>query len=193
MMPAAYQSLQSLRQVASGQNMPLPAGERNEPEWQGIGYQLGGVRLVSAMGEVREVLQVPRYTPLPGVHEWMLGIANVRGRLLPVIDLHRYLDIETTLPQNQARLLVVEADGLTAGLLVEASLGIQHFMLSSFEPPGSDVPVALARIVRGFYRHGGRIFYEARLSALIGEERFRDVSSGDAAAARHNRRSGTER
>lgn len=192
MTAAAFQSLKALRLAANGQNMPLPSNERNEPEWQGIGYQVGGVRLVSAMGEVREVLQVPRYTPLPGVHDWMLGIANVRGRLLPVVDLHRYLGIEPTLPLSQARLLVVEAEGLTSGLLVEASLGIQHFMLSSFEPPGSEVPVPLARLIRGFYRHGGRVYYEARLSSLFAEDRFRDVSAGEDAAARVSRRGAME-
>lgn len=193
MTAAAFQVLNSLRKVAGAQHMPLPIAERNEPEWQGIGYQLGGVRLVSAMGEVREVMQVPRYTPLPGVQEWMLGIANVRGRLLPVVALHRYLGIEVTLPAGQARLLLVEADGLTAGLHVEASLGIQHFQLSSFEPPGSEVPVALARIIRGFYRHGGRVYYEARLSALFAEERFRDASLGVDGAVRHARHGGMEK
>lgn len=187
MTAVAFQSLRSLRLAANGQHMPLPSNERNEPERQGIGYQVGGVRLVSAMGEVREVLKVPRYTALPGVHDWMLGIANVRGRLLPVVDLHRYLGVEPTLPQSQARLLVVEAEGLTAGLLVEASLGIQHFALSSFEPPGPEAPVALARIIRGFYRHGGRVYYEARLSSLFEEDRFRDVSAGEGAPARVSR------
>lgn len=175
---AALDVLNSLRMAAGARHTPMPAGERNEPSWQGIGYQLGGVRLVSAMGEIREVMQVPRYTRLPGVQEWMLGIANVRGRLLPVVELHRYLGIEVTLPASHARLLVVESEGLIAGLQVEVSLGIQHFLLSSFEPPGSEVPVEMARIIRGFYRHGGRVYYEARLSTLFGEERFRDASSG---------------
>jgi twitching motility protein PilI len=189
----AFQSLRTLKLAAGGQHMPLPASERNEPEWQGIGYQLGGVRLVSAMGEVREILQVPRVTALPGVSEWMLGIANVRGRLLPVADVHRYLGIEPTLPQSQARLLVVEAEGLMAGLMVEASLGIQHFVLSSFEPPGSEVPVPLARIIRGSYRHGGRIYYEARLSTLFSEEQFRNVSTSGDAQDRQAQRSAMEK
>lgn len=189
----AFQSLRNLKHAARGQHMPLPSSEHSEPEWQGIGYQLGGVRLVSAMGEVREVLQVPRFTALPGVNDWMLGIANVRGRLLPVVDVHRYLGIEATLPQSQARLLVVEAEGLTAGLMVEASLGIQHFVLSSFEPPGSEVPVALARIVRGSYRHGGRVYYEARLSTLFCEEQFRNVSTNWDANLRQARRGAMEK
>ena len=186
----AFRVLRDLQHAARAHAGEVPFGEQNEPQWQGIGYQLGGVRLVSAMGEVLEVLQVPRYTPLPGVKDWVLGIANIRGRLIPVIDLQRYLNIEASLPQSQARVLVVEAEGLVAGLLVEASLGIQHFALSSFEPPGGEVPAAFAHIVRGIYRHGGRVFYEARLSGLLGEERFLKVASHtDDVTERRERRS----
>lgn len=74
--------------AARANSVAVPFGEKNEPRWQGIGYQLGGVRLVSSMGELLEVLKVRRYTPVPRVREWMLGIANIRGRLIPIIDLH---------------------------------------------------------------------------------------------------------
>ena len=65
----------------------LPLKESAQPEWQGIGFQLGGTRLVSPMGEVNEILKVPKITALPGVKSWLLGIANVRGRLMPIVDL----------------------------------------------------------------------------------------------------------
>ena len=71
----------------------LPLKESAQPEWQGIGYQIGGIRLVSPMGEVAEILKVPKITALPGVKGWILGIANVRGRLMPIVDLHEYLNM----------------------------------------------------------------------------------------------------
>ncbi|MCP5180882.1 MAG: purine-binding chemotaxis protein CheW [Pseudomonadales bacterium] len=179
MSASSFQALRDLESAAQANALPLPLGENGEPQWQGIGYQLGGIRLVSAMGEVREVLQPPRYTPLPGVQSWVLGIANIRGRLIPIIDLHRYLDLDASLPPSLARVLVVEGGGLVAGLLVEASLGIQHFMVSAFELPGADVPGAIAPLVRGAYRHGGRIYYEAKLSGLLEQPRFRDVAIHD--------------
>ena len=84
-------------------------------------------------GEVSEILTVPRVTALPRVKDWILGIANVRGRLVPIVDLHRFLGVATTTPRLQWRVLVVEAPEYRVGLVVEQSLGLQHFVTDSFE------------------------------------------------------------
>ena len=118
----------------------LPLKESAQPEWQGMGYQIGGLRLVSPMGEIGEILKLPRLAALPGVKSWVLGIANVRGRLIPVIDLHDYLAMTPTLPMAQWRVLMVEHGELVAGLLVEQSLGIQHFLEDSFEEAPAEAP-----------------------------------------------------
>jgi twitching motility protein PilI len=55
--------------------------------WRGVGFRLGQRRLVSSFDEVMEILPMPPVTPVPGAQAWMLGVANVRGTLLPVVDL----------------------------------------------------------------------------------------------------------
>ena len=156
---------------------PLPLKRDTRPEWQGLGFQVSGVRLVAALAEVSEILTPPRITALPRVKDWMLGIANVRGRLIPIIDLHRFMGIATTVPRTQWRVLVVEQGETVAGLLVEQSLGMQHFLDDSFEegqPEGLD---AIHTYIQGAYRHGGRVFYVVSLTSLIRDEKFNDVAS----------------
>lgn len=156
---------------------PLPLKRDTRPEWQGLGFQISGVRLVAPLSEVSEILTPPRVTALPRVKDWMLGIANVRGRLIPVIDLHRFMGIATTVPRTQWRVLVVEQGETIAGLLVEQSLGMQHFLDDSFEegqPEGLD---AIRPYIQGAYRHGGRVFYVVSLTSLIRDEKFNDVAS----------------
>ena len=156
---------------------PLPLKRDTRPEWQGLGFQVSGVRLVAPLAEVSEILTPPRVTALPRVKDWMLGIANVRGRLIPIIDLHRFMGIATTVPRTQWRVLVVEQGETVAGLLVEQSLGMQHFLDDSFEegqPEGLD---AIHTYIQGAYRHGGRVFYVVSLTSLIRDEKFNDVAS----------------
>lgn len=155
---------------------PLPLKQDTHPEWQGMGFQVGGLRVVCAMDEISEVLKVPRVTALPGVKSWILGVANVRGRLIPVIDLHEYLGMAPTLPMAQWRVLVVEEGNLVAGLLVEQSLGMQHFLQDSFETGSFEVLGALQPFIRGAFRHGGRVFYEAHLKSILKDDKFFDVS-----------------
>ena len=155
---------------------PLPLKQDTHPEWQGMGFQVGGLRLVCAMGEISEVLKMPRVTPLPRVKSWILGIANVRGRLIPIVDLHQYLGMSPTLPMVQWRVMVVEEDNLVAGLLVEQSLGMQHFLQDTFETGTFDALGALTPYVSGAFRHSGRVFYEAHLKSILKDERFFDVT-----------------
>ena len=177
-MPAS-QVLQILRDIEADtfrNAAPLPHKRDARPEWQGIGFQLGGVRLVAALGEVSEILKLPRITTLPRVREWIVGIANVRGRLIPVVDLHRYFGVTPTVQRLQWRMIIVEGEGTSIGLIVEQSLGMQHFQVDSFE---SGVPEGFAAIhpfIKGAYRHGGRVFYVVSLTALVRDERFLNVA-----------------
>lgn len=164
-------------QAATFQNAAqLPLKESAQPEWQGIGYQIGGTRLVTPMGEIDEILKVPKITPLPGVKSWILGIANVRGRLVPIIDLHEYLNMTPTLPMAQWRVLIVEDEDLVAGLVVEQSLGIQHFLEGSYEEANGEGLDALQPFIRGAFRHGGRVFFEMELKSILRDEKFFEVA-----------------
>jgi len=176
---AASQVLRILREIEADtfrNAAPLPLQRDTRPEWQGIGFQLGGVRLVAPLGEVSEILKLPRVTALPRVRDWVMGVANVRGRLVPVIDLHRYLGTTATVQRLQWRMLIVEADEVRVGLVVEQSLGMQHFQEDSFEAGQPEGLEAIHHFVKGAYRHGGRVFYVVTLTALVRDERFLNVA-----------------
>lgn len=175
----AFSILTELRDATYANSAPLPLRETARTEWQGLGFQVGGLRLVSPLGEVGEILQMPKLATLPGVKSWLMGIANVRGRLIPVIDLHDYLGMTATLPPVQWRVLVVEDEDLVVGFLVEQSLGIQHFLEESFEEGAVEGPDALRPYLRGAFRHGGRVYYEAHLNLILRDEKFFDIADTD--------------
>ena len=173
----ALNVLHDIRAATFKNAAPLPHKEEVQAVWQGLGVLVGGTRLVSKLGDVSELMQVPRLTPLPAVKPWVLGIANVRGRLIPVIDLHEFLELPTTLPASQWRVVVVEDEDVVAGLLVEQSLGIQHFLEDSFEESdGADLG-GLAPYISGAFRHGGRVYHEVQLRAILQDDKFFDVAA----------------
>ncbi|WP_296245902.1 MULTISPECIES: chemotaxis protein CheW [unclassified Psychrobacter] len=99
-----------------------------EFDWQGVVFEIGGQRLVAPMGQVSEVLSMPEYTSLPLVKPWMLGIANIRGRLLPLTDLSRFLQVPSRLSQmSQRKVIVIDYHNMFSGLLVDQVLGIEQF------------------------------------------------------------------
>lgn len=91
--------------------------------WRGIGYRVGGRLFVSGIDEISELLAVPALTPVPGTQAWLLGVANVRGNLVPVVDLGRFLFGERTLQTERSRLLVVRQGAGNVALLVDEVFG----------------------------------------------------------------------
>jgi twitching motility protein PilI len=175
----ALNVLREIRESTFANAVALPHREEVQAQWQGLGFLVGGIRLVSKLGEVSEMMQIPRLTSLPAVKPWMKGVANIRGRLIPVIDLHEYLEVPTTLPMNQWRILVIEDEDVVAGLMVEQSLGIQHFLEDSFEESDGEGLEGIGPYVVGAFRHGGRVYHEVQLKAILRDEKFFDVSQSN--------------
>lgn len=155
---------------------PLPLKRDVQQQWQGLGFQIGGVRLVAPLGEITEIVRVPRLTKLPGTKHWVMGVANIRGHLLPVIDAHRFLGLTPTIARMEWRVLVVEDHDVVMGFLVEQSLGMQYFLEESFESIAPADAASLRPYIRGAYRHGGRVFYVASLKSLVRDGEFFDVA-----------------
>jgi twitching motility protein PilI len=96
--------------------------------WRGIGFRLGDVYLVSSISEVSEILRVPTLTSVPGTKAWMLGIANVRGNLMPIVHLRGLLEGEIYKHVDTARVLSVKQAGGSVGLIVDEVLGQRSFV-----------------------------------------------------------------
>ncbi len=100
----------------------------HQGQWRGVVFELAGQVMVTPMGEVAEVLSMPDFTPMPLVKPWLLGLANLRGRLLPLTDLALLLGLNNRQTRlSQKKVLVVDKDKLFSGLLVDNVLGIQQF------------------------------------------------------------------
>ncbi len=109
------------------------AGDTAE-EWHGIAFRVAGKVLVAPLDEVCEILAVPPCTRVPGAKPWVKGVANVRGTLLPVMDLGAFVSGAVTRVGRMCRLLVVDHEGTRAGLLVEEVQGMVHCLAEHCDP-----------------------------------------------------------
>ena len=90
-------------------------------------FRNGSRYLVSSINEDNEILTYPSLTLVPGKRPWLLGVANVRGNLVPLIDLKQYLEGERTLLSEVSRVLLVRQSGGSVGLLIDEVLGQRNF------------------------------------------------------------------
>ena len=95
--------------------------------WRGIAFRIGDHHLASSISEVNEILTFPSLTVVPGTQGWMLGVANVRGNLVALVDLRHYLEGVRTLMTESTRVLLVRQHGGSVGLLVDEVMGQRSF------------------------------------------------------------------
>jgi len=105
----------------------MPALDRAAPEWVGVGFRIGDSKLIASMSEVKEIIDLPEYTLVPGVKPWVVGVANVRGSLLPILDMKTFLLGEEVQQKQKARVIVIDHKGFNTGLIVEEIYGMRHF------------------------------------------------------------------
>jgi len=117
---------QMQRQSIAG--MPaLPEEEKFAQLWSGVGFRIGDMHLVAPLDQITEVLHCPELTPVPGTRKWLKGVANVRGNLVTIVDLPEFFGKKSVQIDQEARLLVMNVEGLHTALLVDEVFGLRHF------------------------------------------------------------------
>lgn len=145
-------------------------------DWRGVVFEIGGQRLVAPMGEVSEILSMPEYTVMPLVEPWLLGIANVRGRLLPLTDLAQFLKVPSLQKMSQRKVMVIDHPTTFSGLLVDQVLGIEQFTRAQYQPESIDRHSPFAPYNHGKFSKGTQDWYVFMPSLLAQDSRYIDAS-----------------
>jgi len=139
---------------------------------------MGGETFLVAREETREVLGYPAtVTRIPGTKGWVRGLANIRGQLLPMLDLRLFLGSGTTQSSRNTRIIVVNHRDVPAGLIVDEVLGFRRFAEREFniEPPPT--VIRCDSYLAGAFRRGGEVWPVLSLRALVESESFLQAAS----------------
>ena len=137
-------------------------------EWVGIGFRIGDEQFVASREAVREVLMLPdAMTRVPGAKRWMLGIANLRGHLLPLVDLKLMLGNGRTSLRRVTRVISVNHRDIPAGLVVDEVLGFRRFMDNERVKKWDPTVVRCDRYLEGAFKRGDSVWPVFDLQSLI--------------------------
>jgi len=119
--------LQDIENRSRANARGLPQQKVVKDEWSGIGFRVGDLLMVAPLGHVVEILTYPDLSRVPGAKSWVMGIANIRGNLLPIMDMKNYLFNSQTQVRKKSRVLVLNHNGVFSGLLVDEVMGMRRF------------------------------------------------------------------
>jgi len=97
-------------------------------------FRLASERYAVESRLVQEVHPLRDLTPLPCTPSFVLGIVNVRGRILPVIDLKKFFDLPERGLTDLHRIILVRGHDLELGLLADVIVGVRSVAADSLQP-----------------------------------------------------------
>ncbi len=172
-----FSVIHGLAQEFQGQSKTLPAQTDFMPLTAVLCFTVQGVELVVPLEELAEVRELPAFTRLPRVKPWLIGVASIRGKLVPIVDLVKFMGGGIPLDSKSQRLLVLTLESGFIGVLVDSVAGVRRFETERFYEHATDVPRSFERYVRGcFVDDDGHEKYLFRPLQLVEDELFRDMA-----------------
>jgi twitching motility protein PilI len=162
------------RSVAAANVTETDAGQ----EWVGVAFRMGGETFLVAREETREVLGYPAVvTRIPGAKSWVKGLANVRGALMPMLDLRQFLGSGATTSGRNTRIVVVNHRDVPAGLMVDEVLGFRRFAETEFNAEAPPTVIRCDSYLAGAFRRGGEVWPVLSLKSLVESQSFLQAAS----------------
>lgn len=154
----------------------LPTLDLVEEDWVGVGFRVGDSKLIAAMSDVKEILELPDVTTVPGVKSWVVGVANVRGSLLPIMDIKGYLLGDDIKQRSKGRVIVIDYKGVNTGLVVEEVYGMRHFREGDAVDEPSEVPSTISPYIERVYQQDDERWPVFSFHDLTHDEKFSQAS-----------------
>lgn len=117
---------------------------------------------------VQEIVRLQPITAIPGADPWVEGITNLRGRVVPVVDLRRRCGIPASEHSAETRIVVVHCSAGTVGLIVDAVTEVLRIPTSAIEPPNMLSQSAANGYLRAVAKLPDRLVSLVNLDALLG-------------------------
>jgi purine-binding chemotaxis protein CheW len=132
---------------------PMPEALR--PSEANVGvvlFGLGRERYAIETRFVREVVRFADFTPVPGAPEFVVGVANLRGTVIAIIDLHRFFNIPRKGVTDLSRVIVLGIDRVEFGILADLADGQTEIAADDILPPPGKMAGSASSYVRGVTR-----------------------------------------
>ena len=171
-----FDLLQDLERRTVKGSVGLPSLDQVKDEWVGVGFRIGDSKLIAAMSDVKEILDLPEFTTVPGVKSWIVGIANVRGSLLPIIDMKGYLLGEDIKRRYKGRVIVIDYKGINTGLVVEEIYGMRHFRESDETSDAPKVDENISPYIERAFKQDDEYWPVISFYEMTQDERFAHAS-----------------
>ena len=140
-------------------------------EVQIVAFFLENEEFAVEIGKVREVLKLVRITPLPRSYNYIEGVINLRGDIIPVVDLRKRFGLTTEKKRDDSsRIIIVELDDNDIGLIVDSVTEVIRISQDLIQLPPSNVAGARTDLIQGVGKINDRLLIILNLEKILSTE-----------------------
>jgi len=155
-----------------------------EKEIQVVGFRIGRETFGLPIALVREIVRVPEITSVPNAPDYIEGVINLRGRIIPVVDLRKRFGDKAAESSKKNRIVVVELELRAIGLLVHSASEVLRILPSEIEAPQNVFQEGELNYITGVGKLKGRLVILLDLNRILqrGELNRLEAAAESAAA-----------
>lgn len=150
---------------------------QDESDFSGVGFKVNEDNWVMAIDRIDEVLILTETTKVPGISPWVLGLGNIRGNLMPIIDFKAYLYGKPTKTTAHTRMVVVKQSGGQVGLVVDEIFGQKHFTNDQEAPKAIDKEVSASKYLKRSFEDDVGVWNILDIDMLISDSSFQNAAA----------------
>jgi|SRR5690606_16501556 Chemotaxis signal transduction protein len=124
---------------------------------QMVVFKLAGEYYAVDIHQVREIIRVPEITRVPRTPDFVEGVINLRGSVIPIIDLRKRFGLEAAQASDEQRIVVVEMEDKTVGVIVDAVTEVLRVDRDRIEPPSPYILSLDTQYITGIARLDDRL------------------------------------
>ena len=126
--------------------------------------------------QVREVLRYTEIAPVPGAPDYVLGIINLRGNVVTVIDTRSRFGLMEGEITDNTRIIVIESEHQVIGILVDSVAEVVYLRSSEIDTTPSVGTDESAKFIQGVSNRDGKLLILVDLNKLLTDEEWDDMA-----------------
>ena len=152
------------------------AGDSNDEVLQWVTYRLGDETYGINVMQVQEVLRHTEIAPVPGAPSYVLGIINLRGNVVTVIDTRQRFGLSPAPITDNTRIVIIEADKQVVGILVDSVAEVVYLRQSEIETAPNVGTDESAKFIQGVCNKNNELLILVDLEKMMTEDEWAELS-----------------
>lgn len=153
------------------------AADVNDEILQWVTFHLGDETYGINVMQVQEVLRYSEIAPVPGAPAYVLGIINLRGNVVTVIDTRTRFGLNSAEVTDNSRIVIIEAEKQVIGILVDSVAEVVYLRSSEIDSAPNIGTEESAKFIQGVSNRDGELLILVDLNKLLSDEEWDELSN----------------